>query len=54
MFPVLTEKQLKDLDIVHKLIRKDYVNNSRIRKENLRKKKFEPKDLLHPLIDKAN
>jgi hypothetical protein len=46
MVPGLTEKQRDDIDIVHKLIRKDYDKNSRITKENLRKVKLNPKDLL--------
>ena len=51
MFDLLTKKQQSDLDIVHKLIRKDYVNNSRIRKKNLQKKKLDPKDLLPQSIN---
>jgi hypothetical protein len=47
MSSVLTEKQLNDLEIINKIIRKDYVNNNKIRKENLQKKKAEPKDLQH-------
>jgi hypothetical protein len=46
MQSVLTQKQLKDIDIVHKLIRKGYIDNNRIRKENLRKKKITSKDLI--------
>ncbi len=46
MNTVLTEKQLKDIDIVHKLIRKEYVDNKRTRKENLRKKKLTLKELI--------
>lgn len=51
MTELLTKKQQTDLDIVHKLIRKDYVKNSRIKKENLRKKKSDTKNLLSPFIN---
>ena len=51
MIDLLTKKQQSDLDIVHKLIRKDYVKNSRIKKEDLRKKKSDPKNLLLPFIN---
>jgi hypothetical protein len=46
MFPTLTEKQRNDIDIAHKLIRKDYDKNSRVKKEHFRKEKLKPKDLL--------
>jgi hypothetical protein len=44
MIPTLNEKQRRDIDIVHKLIRKDFDKNNKIKEENLRKQKEKPKE----------
>jgi hypothetical protein len=48
MITTLTEKQRDDIDIAHKLIRKDFDKVRKIKEENLQKEKSKSKDLQLP------